>query len=38
MATKLKSEDYYLEHCPLELASVLLKLLVELLVKMGAIS
>jgi hypothetical protein len=38
MSNKLKSEDYYLEHCPLEMASVMLKFIVELLVKIGAIS
>lgn len=30
-----KNEDYYLNHCPIELASISVKLLVDVLIQVG---
>jgi hypothetical protein len=38
MKGKPKGEDYYIDHAPIEMTSVLLKLIVEILVKLGAVT
>jgi len=38
MKGKPKGEDYFLDHAPIEMTSVLLKLIVEILVKLGAVT
>ena len=32
-----KKEEYYMEHTPIELSSILVKIVVELLVKIGTV-